>query len=355
MKALMKRNLTLLIGLVSMLAPACRAQAQLVGEWLGTVKAGDTQLHVAWHVTAAKDGSITSTIDNLDQRIYGLPVSSMMVKDNTLTLTLDTVRVLDGDTINIRGTFTGTISADATEIHGSWFQGQTLELDLKRVSLQAAMNAVAESQLAGDWQGTLSAGSVQLRLVLHVTATKDGSLTATMDSVDQGAYGIPITTVTLKDSKFSLVVDAVHGTYEGTVNKDASEIDGTWSQGQPIELNFRRSATPLPPPAPPKPAPPTDIDGTWTGTLNTGATELHVIFKIVNTQDGLTAQMQSPDQSPVWIPANSVTRVGATLIINLQGWGITFEGAISGDLGSIDGTFTQGNVKLPLVLKQTKN
>jgi hypothetical protein len=213
----------------------------------------------------------------------------------------------------------------------------------------------AQAQVAGDWQGTLSAGSVQLRLILHVTAAKDGSLTATLDSVDQSAYGIPVTTVTLKDFKFSLIVDAVHGTYEGTVNKDASEIDGTWSQGQPIDLNFHRSATPLPPPAPPKPAAPTDIDGIWTGTLNTGATEVHLIFKVVNTQDGLTAQMQSPDQSPMWIPATSVTRVGETLIINLQGLGITFEGTISGDLGSINGSFTQGNVKFPLVLKRAIN
>ena len=221
--------------------------------------------------------------------------------------------------------------------------------------LMLAPSCHAQAQLAGDWQGTLSAGSVQLRLVLHVTANKDGSLAATLDSVDQGAYGIPVTIVTLKDSKFSLVVDAVHGTYEGTVNKDANEIDGTWSQGMPVDLNFQRSATPLPPPAPPKPAAPTDIDGKWTGTLNTGATELHVIFKIVNTQVGLTAQMQSPDQSPVWIPATSVTRVGSTLIITLSGLGASFEGAIGGDSGSIDGSFTQGNVKLPLVLKREKS
>ncbi len=214
----------------------------------------------------------------------------------------------------------------------------------------------AQAQVAGDWKGTLSAGSIQLRLILHVTAAKDGSLSATLDSVDQGSYGIPVTTVTLKDSKFSLDVDAVRGTYEGTVNKDASEIDGTWSQGQPIELNFTRAtaAEAAPPPAP-KPAPPTDIDGTWTGVLDTGATNLRILFKIVNTQDGLTAQMQSPDQSLVWIPATSVTRVGATLIITVNGIGAAFEGAISGDLGSIDGSFTQGNVKLPLVLSRPKN
>ncbi|HEY1803143.1 MAG TPA: hypothetical protein VGG45_01565 [Terracidiphilus sp.] len=163
-----------------------------------------------------------------------------------------------------------------------------------------------------------------MRLVLHIAAGKDGALTATLDSIDQGAYGIPVSAISLDGSKFNMTVDAVHGTYSGTVNKDATEIDGTCSQGQPLDLNFKRSATPLPPPPPPKPAAPTDIDGAWTGTLNTGATDLHVIFKIVNTQAGLTAQMQSPDQSPVWIPATSVTRVGATLIITISGIGASF-------------------------------
>ncbi len=234
------------------------------------------------------------------------------------------------------------------------FMIRSLALLAGLVSILAPVSR-AQTQLAGDWQGTLSAGSAQLRLVLHITAGKDGALAATLDSVDQSTYGIPVSAISVADSKFSMTVDAVHGTYEGTVNKDASEIDGTWSQGQPIELDFHRSATPLPPPAPPKPAAPTDIDGTWTGILNTGATELHVIFKIVNTQSGLTAQMQSPDQSPVWIPATSVTRVGSTLIITINGIGATFEGAIGGDLASISGSFTQGNVKLPLVLKRNSN
>jgi hypothetical protein len=212
----------------------------------------------------------------------------------------------------------------------------------------------AQAQLAGDWQGTLSAGRVQLRLILHVTAAKDGSLTATLDSVDQSAYGIPVTTVTLKDSKLNFTVDAVHGIYAGTVNKDASEIDGTWSQGQPLELDLKRAPA-TPPPAAAKPAAPSDIDGSWTGTLNTGTTELHIIFKIVNTQDGLTAQMQSPDQSPIWIGATSVTRVGDTLIVTMNGIQATFEGAIGGDLSTIDGSFTQGNVKLSLVLSRARN
>ena len=213
----------------------------------------------------------------------------------------------------------------------------------------------AQAQVAGDWKGTLSAGGVELRIILHVSPAKDGSLTATMDSVDQGTYGIPITTVTLKDSKFSLVVDAVHGTYDGIVNKDASEIDGTWSQGMPLPLNLRRAtaAEAARPPAP-TPAPPTDIDGTWTGVLDTGTTKLRILFKIVNTQGGLTAQMQSPDQSPVWIPATSVKRDGSSLTIEIKGIGAVYDGKIANGLTTIDGKFTQMGNAFSLSLQRVK-
>lgn len=180
----------------------------------------------------------------------------------------------------------------------------------------------AQAQLAGDWQGTLSAGGTQLRLVLHITAGKDGALSATLDSSDQNALDIPVTAIALKGSAFTMTVDSVHGSYEGTVNKDATEIDGTWSQGQPLALNFKRAAAQVAA----KSVTPSEIDGTWTGALDAGQTQLRVIFKIVNTADGLTARLQSPDQSPAWIAASAVHRDGATLKIELQSIGATFEG-----------------------------
>jgi fermentation-respiration switch protein FrsA (DUF1100 family) len=211
----------------------------------------------------------------------------------------------------------------------------------------------AQAQIAGDWLGTLSAGGMELRLALHIAAAKDGTLTATMDSLDQGAMGIPITTITLKDSKLSLTVDAVHGSYLGTVNKEATEIAGTWSQGQPLELNFKRGVVAAKPA--PKPAPPSEIDGAWLGTLDAGSLKLRIVFKIVNTQDGLTAQMQSPDQSPAWADATSVTRAGSKLTIVLKGFAIVYEGTLDATLNVIDGTFSQGGNPLPLSLKRVKD
>jgi hypothetical protein len=209
----------------------------------------------------------------------------------------------------------------------------------------------AQAQIAGEWQGTLNAGGAQLRLVLHVTAAKDGSLSSTLDSVDQGAIGIPVTSVTLKDSKLSLIVDAVHGTYEGTVNNDATEIDGTWTQGQSLELNFKRAVAQ----PPVKLAAPSEVDGTWLGTLDAGTAKLHLFFKIVNTQNGLTATLQSSDQSPAWIPATAVTRAGSSLTIAIEGIGAVFEGKISPDRSSISGTFTQMGKAFPLRIERVKD
>jgi pimeloyl-ACP methyl ester carboxylesterase len=217
--------------------------------------------------------------------------------------------------------------------------------------------------LVGDWQGTLSAGGQNLRLVLHLTKGTDNTLKATLDSLDQGANGIPVNSVTLKDSKLSLDVSMVHGTYEGKVAADGKTITGTWSQGMDLPLEFKRADAAKTEPAKPaepaaksahKPAPPSDIDGAWLGTLDLSI-KLRVVFHIVNTGDGLTATLDSPDQGAKDIPTTSITRDGSTLKIEIKTIDGVFEGKIAADLSSIDGTFTQMGGTHPLVLKRVKD
>ncbi len=217
----------------------------------------------------------------------------------------------------------------------------------------AACFAQAQN-VAGDWQGTLKAGGAELRLVLHITKAADGTLQATLDSIDQpGANGIPVKTITLKDSKMSLDIPAVHGTYDGKVAADATTISGTWTQGSSLPLEFKRATALVK--TEHKPAKPSDIDGAWMGTLDLGTVQLRVVFHILNTEDGLTATMDSPDQGANGLPTTSVTRDGARLKIEAKAIGGVFEGAIAADLSSIDGTFTQLGAAHPLVLKRVKD
>jgi fermentation-respiration switch protein FrsA (DUF1100 family) len=207
--------------------------------------------------------------------------------------------------------------------------------------------------IAGDYQGTLHAGAADMHLVLHITKGDGGALKATLDSVDQAANGIPVTSIAFKDSKLSLGVDAVHGTYEGKVSSDGTAISGIWTQGQPLPLDFKRAAAPL---KEHKAVKPSDIDGAWLGTLEmNGGISLRVVFHIVNTDDGLIATLDSPDQGVKGMPVTKVTRDGTTLKIEAQKIGGVFEGKIAADLLSITGVWTQGGGSFPLVLKPVKN
>jgi fermentation-respiration switch protein FrsA (DUF1100 family) len=229
---------------------------------------------------------------------------------------------------------------------------------MKRILIFAVLVIAASlaraQDIAGDWQGTLSVSGAELRFVLHITKAPDNSFKATLDSIDQpGANGIPVNSITLKGSTLNLDVEIAHGTYEGKVAADGNTISGTWTQGQALPLEFKRATTPVK--TEHNPAKPSDIDGAWMGTLDTGAIKLRVVFHIVNTEDGLSATMDSLDQGAMGIPTTSVTRGGSSLKIEVQKIGGVFEGKIAPDLSSIDGKWSQGGGTMPLVLKPAKD
>jgi hypothetical protein len=107
-----------------------------------------------------------------------------------------------------------------------------------------------------------------------------------------------------------------------------------------LPLDFTRATTSIK--TEHKPAQPSDIDGAWMGTLDTGMAKLRVVFHIVNTEDGLITTLDSPDQGAKGWPTTSVKREGSTLKIEAEGIKGSFEGTISADLSTIDGKWTQG-------------
>ena len=75
------------------------------------------------------------------------------------------------------------------------------------VNRGAAQSAGDAAKIAGDWASTLSVDGTQLHLALHIVAGKDGSLSSTVDSLDQGDYGTATTATTFKDSKLTFSID----------------------------------------------------------------------------------------------------------------------------------------------------
>jgi hypothetical protein len=106
--------------------------------------------------------------------------------------------------------------------------------------LSVAVAAAAPS-VAGDWQGTLDTGSGSLRVVLHFNQSKDATFTGTLDSPDQGATGITMSTVTFQQSDVHFEIAKMGCSYDGKLSKDNLEITGQWKQGGgSLSLSLKR-------------------------------------------------------------------------------------------------------------------
>jgi hypothetical protein len=215
------------------------------------------------------------------------------------------------------------------------------------VSLFLGVGANAQT-FEGSWQGTIKADDVELHVRLHVTKDEKGTLKATWDSIDQGARGLPISAISLKDSTLKFEREEAGWSYEGKINADHTGIIGTLTQGgRSFPLEFTR-ITVLQEPKKKTPKP-SDIDGAWIG----GLSKLRLVLHIITYEDGMTAKVDSPDQDAFGISVTTITRDGAELKFEIKPISGSFEGKINPELTTISGTWEQGGASMPLVLKRT--
>ena len=111
------------------------------------------------------------------------------------------------------------------------------------------------NKIKGSWLGTLKISTIELRIVFKVSENEDGSLKATLDSPDQGAFDIQVDSVLFNDPGIKFIVSSIAGFYEGKFEEDS--ITGTWNQGgSSFPLTLKRSEEIEPPKRPQEPKPP---------------------------------------------------------------------------------------------------
>ncbi|HYL93587.1 MAG TPA: CocE/NonD family hydrolase [Alphaproteobacteria bacterium] len=100
--------------------------------------------------------------------------------------------------------------------------------------------------IEGIWSGTLEAGGQKLRLALKVTRAADGKLSATLDSLDQGATGIPVSSVQQTGDDVKVELAGISAAFQGKLNAARSEMQGDWKQGGnsfPLTLHRAEAGT----------------------------------------------------------------------------------------------------------------
>ncbi len=136
--------------------------------------------------------------------------------------------------------------------------------------------------LADTWQGTLHAGQ-DLRTIVKITKDDKGAYKGTFYSIDQGAQGFALDSITLDGADVKMTLKLFNLTYTGKLSADGKTIDGTSSQGGGSLPLVLTRATPetaweIPKPQPPPKPMAADADPSFeVATIkpnNTGATSM---------------------------------------------------------------------------------
>jgi hypothetical protein len=336
MEKLMKTYIKLVLIFSLLFCGKAVAQTDLAGTWQGKLSlSANDKMNVQFIITKETNGSYKAVLDSPD---FGgpkkEPAKNVQFKADKLTLDVPT----------LNGSYSGTMAKGV--ITGEWRQqGSNLPLVLTRYQ---APTAASLKPLLGSWKGTANPEpNVALTVVVRFQTNKDGKFTGFVDIPDQGAKDLPITDVTLEKGQVTFKLPFAKGDYTGKLS--ATGITGGVKQvGQDKEIKLDLVRGTYTPPAPVVKIPPEAVQqlvGRWTGQI---ANIPMVIRFEQNAAGKIVVLMDSPTQNAKDIPVSDTTFADGKLTLKVARVFGEYVGALNGN--KIDGTWTQGGNKLPLVL-----
>jgi serine-type D-Ala-D-Ala carboxypeptidase/endopeptidase len=196
----------------------------------------------------------------------------------------------------------------------------------------ATARAQNKIKVDGDYAGTLG----PLHLKLHLKADATGTITGTLDSIDQGAVGIPCADFHLDGLNFSFAVPAVSGSYAGSFSADGNTLAGTWKQGQSLPLSFTRDTFV---PA----AKPSAVDGVWLGALALGGSSLRIQIVVKSDAAGKEfCTLDSLDQRAMGNECDQVKFNAPNFSFDVPSVHGHWEGKLTNEK-NLTGTWSQGS------------
>jgi RNA polymerase sigma factor (sigma-70 family) len=213
---------------------APRQGSDLQGFWKGTLKNATTSFRLHLKIAESPDGTFRAELNSIDQPpIIPLPV------------TLDYNKPDVKFSLQSQGTsFQGQLDESGSNIIGKWTQAGVTPLTFTRAdpkeeeqALEAGKNYdyTSDTELQGHWSGTLSGGKfgAKLRVVFNIAKLPDGSLSATIDSLDQSLFSMPFDTVEYSPPNVRLVWKSANCVFEGKLLN--GKLSGNWIFNKKLE------------------------------------------------------------------------------------------------------------------------
>ncbi|UYZ58779.1 alpha/beta hydrolase family protein [Hymenobacter latericus] len=180
---------------------------------------------------------------------------------------------------------------------------------------------------AGIWRGKMQAGATELPLIFHIAEAANGARTATLDSPNQNAYGLPVEKVTQRADSVILQLTRPAARFAGRVVGGGKQLEGAWLQAGrsfPLTLAHQAGATANRPQEPKAPFPYHSEEVTFSnaktniklaGTVTTPAGKGPFPAVVLVTGSGPQDRDETVfGHKPFWVLADYLTRRGYVVL-----------------------------------------
>ena len=204
-----------------------RAEKSASGRWEGSVQIPGRELKLVVDLAQDSHGSWIGSIIIPGLDIKGALLTEIAVQDSSASFAIKTAR-------GLQATFKGNLNAEGT-LAGDFVEaGNTAPFVLKKtgppqVEVLPRSTAISK-ELEGEWKGEYELFRSPRKVTIKLVNRGAKGAAAEFVIIGKNAKNLPVDLVTQEGSL--LVIDS-HETgisYEGRLNKDATEINGTFIQ-----------------------------------------------------------------------------------------------------------------------------
>ena len=218
----------------------------------------------------------------------------------------------------------------------------------------------SENTPAGRWEGSAQVPERELKLIVDLSQQKDGAWTGSIIIPLLDIKGSALADIAVKDSGISFAVKSssptglqaafkAHFSAEGTLVGDFEQA------GNRAQFSLKKTGPPQVELPQHSTAVVRELEGEWKGEYELFGYSRNVTVKLANRgSDGATAEFVVVGKKVYNLPVDLVTQEDDLLTIDSHETGISFEGRLQKDGGEINGTFSQGAIELPLVLRRVQ-
>ena len=220
--------------LVSSTAARAQSRVDPSGHWSGSLQLPAMEIGFEIDLARSAAGALTGTISIPSQHLANLPLTTLAIDGDTLTLAARTDQMM-----------TATLASDGQSMSGEYtVHGMNVPFALTRRGeahiVPPARGAAIRKDLEGTWTGTLDVDG-GLHLVLTLASDADGASIATVVNLDEGGLTIPLV-ASIDGAAIRLTSPAIDGVVVATPNADATRLTGTYTQGGvSLPLTFTRA------------------------------------------------------------------------------------------------------------------